>query len=378
MEITKGLNTEILSYTEKSKYGFLNITRALFSSGAINNLANLKVNFKSKGDAIPLDSRIYIGYTAVPRIDFEVNCENKSFDFNDLNFNMKPQLFLKQNGILSLSYTDKHLSFIELNISKDPIPGSENIFGPLSIGYDSALLTANLYDSRGNPVDETLVTFKSIENFINFEGDSFSVTNISNNEGIARTVAFVNYNENKIKSSFLESNELINDIEGNHQYQVTIPEALSSDVKPEDIFVFERMIVDEETEEERLIYKFDEEENKYIPLQPVTIVSEDNRTNFIFNESFSSAGNERIKGYTIYFSKICNVYCEATDPATGRTITSNTIKVKLDLPKALKGAYISDNQLNAVGFGFLDPEGDEESIYGTGLGGANFITINPD
>ena len=200
MEITQGLNTEILSYTEKSKYGFLNITRALFSSGAINNLANLKVSFKSKGDAIPLDSRIYIGYTAVPRIDFEVNSENKSFDFNDLNFNMKPQLFLKQNGILSLSYTDKHLSFIELNISKDPIPGSENIFGPLSIGYDSALLTANLYDSRGNPVDETLVTFKSIENFINFEGDSFSVTNISNNEGIARTVAFVNYNENKIKS----------------------------------------------------------------------------------------------------------------------------------------------------------------------------------
>ena len=54
-------------------------------------------------------------------------------------------------------------------------------------------------------------------------------------------------------------------------------------MKPEDIFVFERMIVDEETEEERLIYKFDEEENKYIPLQPVTIVSEDNRTNFIFN-----------------------------------------------------------------------------------------------
>ena len=380
LTITVDDKTEYLKYTEKNNYQFLNISRGLFDSEVIANIENEKVRYKSKGSAIPLNSKIYIGYVAVPRIDFEVNLNNKELDFTDLNFNMKPQLFLKQNGILSLSYTEKHLSFIELNISKDLVRGTENVYGPLSIGYDSALLEANLYDSRGNPVDETLVTFKSLENFINFEGDSFSVTNISNNEGVARSIAFVNYNENKIKSSFINSEIFGNDIDGNTLYQVTINEALSNDIQPLDIFVFEKMLIEDGIEEERLIYKFDPsrgEGEKYVPLQPLRIISETNRTNFIFDNSFDSNGNERITGYTIYFSKIANIYCEAVDPATGRVIFSNTIKVKLDLPKALKGAYITDGQLKAVGFGFLNLD-DEESVYGTGLGGANFITINPD
>ena len=49
---------------------------------------------------------------------------------------MKPQLFLRQNGILALSCTDKHLSYIELSISKEEIEGT-GIYGPLNIGYDS-------------------------------------------------------------------------------------------------------------------------------------------------------------------------------------------------------------------------------------------------
>ena len=368
LQIEQNGETEYLEYKEKTKYGFANVERGLFGSDVIDNIVNLSAIYKPKGAAIPLDSKIYISYTAVPRVDFEVNVKDKDLCFSDYQFNMKPQLFLRQNGILALSCTDKHLSYIELSISKEEIEGT-GVYGPLNIGYDSAVFTAELVDNKGNPVDELLTTFKSIENHIEFEGDSTSITNISNNEGFARTVGFVNYQENKIKHAF-------NTMQVHERYfSVEVPEQLSADIKTHDIFVFERMEAGD-SEEERLVYQYNTERDKYLPLQPISIVRDGNVTKFIFDiDEALSIQEGRTKGFYVYYSKICNVYCEAEDPATGRIIRSNVIKVKIDLPKALKGAYINDSVLEAVGFGFKNSDGSAE--YGTGVGGANFITINP-
>jgi hypothetical protein len=360
-------NIEYLKYEEKTKYGFVNVSRALFDSEEKDNIVDLDISYKSKGSAVSINSKIYMAYKAVPRIDFEVIARNKEFSFYDNKMNLMPQLFLKQNGVLSLSSTDKHLAYINLSISKDLIEDS-NVYGPLSIGYDSAVFTAELFDNRGNPVDETLVTFRTVENYIDFEGDSVSITNISNNEGIAKTVAFVKYSEDRIKSNF-NSMEIYG-----ANYSVEIQESINNLGNEADVFVFEQMITSDNEIEERLVYYYNEERNKYLPVQPINIIPEGTSTKFIFDRNFVSLNEERIVGYSIYYSKICNVFCEAQDPASGRTIFSNTIKVKLDLPKALKGAYISESQIQAVGFGFKD----ETTEYGTGLNGANFITINPD
>ena len=69
--------TEYLEYKEKTKYGFANVERGLFGSDVIDNIVNLSAIYKPKGAAIPLDSKIYISYTAVPRVDFEVNVKDK-------------------------------------------------------------------------------------------------------------------------------------------------------------------------------------------------------------------------------------------------------------------------------------------------------------
>lgn len=360
-------NIEYLKYEEKTKYGFANVSRGLFNSEEKENIIDLNLSYKSKGSALSINSKIYMAYKAVPRIDFEVIARNKEFSFYDNKMNLMPQLFLRQNGVLSLSSTDKHLAYINLNTSKDLIENS-NVYGPLSIGYDSAVFTAELFDNRGNPVDETLVTFRTVENYIDFEGDSVSITNISNNEGIARTVAFVNYSEDRIKSNF-------NSIENyGANYSVEIQENINNLGNETDVFIFEQMITSDNEIEERLVYYYNEERNKYLPVQPINIISEGTSTKFIFDKNFIGSNIDRIVGYSIYYSKICNVFCEAQDPASGKTIFSNTIKIKLDLPKALRGAYISESQIQAVGFGFKN----ETTEYGTGLNGANFITINPD
>jgi hypothetical protein len=72
-----------------------------------------------------------------------------------------------------------------------------------------------------------------------------------------------------------------------------------------------------------------------------------------------------IAGYKLYYGKLVTIKATGTDPATGRTIRSNDIRMSLDLPNFLKG---KEN-----GFKFFSEDNDDSS----GLGFANFITINP-
>ena len=78
---------------------------------------------------------------------------------------------------------------------------------------------------------------------------------------------------------------------------------------------------------------------------------------------------------------MARIQCSCIDPATGNRIYSNSIDISLDLPIHLKGV----NSLNIpYGFGIkkseddFDVNGDNLRFLGTGLGGANFLTINPN
>lgn len=71
-----------------------------------------------------------------------------------------------------------------------------------------------------------------------------------------------------------------------------------------------------------------------------------------------------IGAYKVFSPKINKVWAEATDPATGRIIRSNTLKIVTDFPSYLKGVE---------GFRFKQDLDESEA----GLGGSNFISINP-
>jgi hypothetical protein len=119
---------------------------------------------------------------------------------------------------------------------------------------------------------------------------------------------------------------------------------------------------------ERIIYKYNDtiENPEYQKLLPSRIIG--NRIyfdNILLPKGSEIDSNNLIAGYKVFYPKLIKLRAFCTDPATGRTIFSNFINIKVDFPEYLKstnGFRIKDNVT-------------EESA---GLGGANFITINPN
>jgi len=83
--------------------------------------------------------------------------------------------------------------------------------------------------------------------------------------------------------------------------------------------------------------------------------------------------NSNLGGYLLVASDIVSLYAYCKDPASGKTIVSNTIRLRLDIPPYLQGVDHSGQLPIPYGFGFVT----EEFNVGTGLEGANFLTINP-
>lgn len=78
-------------------------------------------------------------------------------------------------------------------------------------------------------------------------------------------------------------------------------------------------------------------------------------------------------GYMVVTSDIVNFYAYGKDPVSGRIITSNEVRVQLDLPAHLRG--VDDSGTLPIPYGFTFAT--EDHNIGTGIGGANFLTINP-
>ena len=78
-------------------------------------------------------------------------------------------------------------------------------------------------------------------------------------------------------------------------------------------------------------------------------------------------------GYFVVAPDIVTLYAYCTDPVSGKVIRSNKIRVKLSIPEHLNGVDFSGVLPIPYGFTFIA----EDFNVGTGLGGANFLTINP-
>jgi hypothetical protein len=84
--------------------------------------------------------------------------------------------------------------------------------------------------------------------------------------------------------------------------------------------------------------------------------------------------DSNLGGYFAVVPDMVKFHAYAKDPVTGRIITSNTIRLRLDLPSYLNGVDKTNPALPIpYGFTFIT----EDFNVGTGIGGANFLTINP-
>lgn len=82
---------------------------------------------------------------------------------------------------------------------------------------------------------------------------------------------------------------------------------------------------------------------------------------------------EMLGGYIVVCSSTVEFQAFCKDPLTNRTIVSNIVALRLDLPKYLNGVSFDEALPVPYGFGIVS----DELEVGTGLGGANFISINP-
>ena len=115
----------------------------------------------------------------------------------------------------------------------------------------------------------------------------------------------------------------------------------------------------------KILYKIDGETSLYKKVIPSRIVN--NRIyfdNIHLPTSSMSDGNNIIAMYKVMASKNITLHAQCIDPATGFEIRSNQIKLKVDFPNYLKSEH---------GFRFKTLDSEDSG----GLGGANFIAINP-
>jgi hypothetical protein len=126
---------------------------------------------------------------------------------------------------------------------------------------------------------------------------------------------------------------------------------------------------------EEVINPNDLSKGAYYPLRPDEVQSE---SMTFYNRHLSvpapSDQNSNLGGYVAVIPDMVKFHAYAKDPVSGRIITSNTIRMRLDLPSYLNGVDKSNPALPIpYGFTFIT----EDFNVGSGIGGANFISINP-
>lgn len=136
---------------------------------------------------------------------------------------------------------------------------------------------------------------------------------------------------------------------------------------PNEIVIFKRNEIEfNGNGVERVAYSYNEDQDLFVRIKPSRIAN--NYVwydNILIPQGSITDKSNLIAGYKLYYGKLVTIKATGTDPATGRTIRSNDIRMSLDLPNFLKG---KEN-----GFKFFSEDNDDSS----GLGFANFITINP-
>lgn len=371
-------NNLFYSFNGRDKYSLHQIKNITNDEGILLE-RNHMISFCKQGYSAPKEEMFFLNYSASPRIDFSFydsyRLENK--------INLKPIYMTKTNGILQISPQEKHVSSIELVASKDKIV----------LGNDTVYLTATCFNGNKKAVNDVLVTFSNLTEDINikFEGDSSSISNLSNTFGFVKTSLLVPFSSSEslsLVSDNVNQNEIIfsEDLSKMIIQDITLFQILAYNgiEKINDLNSYLNLDVDYKPELiERLVYKWKEdainpatkENGAYTIVKPTE--TKTNSLVFDFNllPCVNSNNESIIYKYKIYFSRVCKLQASCIDPATGNLIKSNEILLRIDLPLHMKGI----NTLGIpYGFGFKNNLGDAElKVLGTGLGGANFITINP-
>ncbi len=325
----------------------------------------------------------YVFYDIVPRLDYEYKNEEEDLIRSNFDLDLRQINNQNQTGLICINYEEKNIKKIVLN--QEGRLGETPEFEPqCDIGVDSLILNAKVLNANNSPVEEIPVKFK-IQSLPNDNGENGylndstyidGISDLSNSDGISRCIYFAPYRENSlereiesivddlivIKSNEREMNNLNIFDKETALYYIREIEKLDSF----DFYTNDKDYV--------IFYEYDQVSQKCKPVTPSSIYSETSNSQIKIRYSKNFGGNVLKEQLKLYAPKYIKIVAEAIDPATGQLITSNDCYIKLKFPNYLKGSILSNSEMQYLGYGF-PPQNNE---LGTGLGGMNYFTINPN
>ena len=140
------IGTEKILYYGKGRGCFLR----LYSWSRWHNRTRARGTNKSEdvqhGEGVLVSEQIYIGYTAVPRVEYEVTTHDVRTANASNYLNVKAVANVEANNIVQISTVEPNLAEVKLEIDRNLIGGS--LYGPAFYGTDVAKLTATGLDSE--------------------------------------------------------------------------------------------------------------------------------------------------------------------------------------------------------------------------------------
>lgn len=180
------IGSEEIFYQERTKDNFSNCIRGYNGTTAAAHVVGSVISHRKMGTT-PV-GLVYVEYTAVPRIDYEVYEKHRTANGAPW-VDVKPISNVNANSILQIYPGEISLDSIVLN-TDTPLIGS-NLYGPLYYGTDTSSLIAIAYDSKQNPVSDIPLTISIVAGSGLLNGANVSVTDYTNTEG--EVYAFYNH-----------------------------------------------------------------------------------------------------------------------------------------------------------------------------------------
>lgn len=471
------IGSEEIAYYNRTRDTFYNCIRAYNNTTAA--VASVGAIVSDTQHGVGTDEELYVSYTAVPRIEYEVTDHNLRSANKSRWLDVRPGANVRTNDILQILSADINLQEIVLETDSPPLGG--DFYGPVFYGTDVSRLTARGSDALGNPVEDIDLTIEILEGEGLLNGGGKDFTDATNTlgeiyalynspysrENIEKTVSAIAHvgadttmtvdnipvdtavedvwifqilkhdktlgtvgdslpvlaaavatgSALDIAAGYIDVDGLL-DAEafkggwftvvgtGGITYIrniITIDTELDINDQP-----FSRIYIEQELttglvtgqvarfyEPEatvwnpgalngtrHIVYEWrtdvthplTEEEGAYYPLQPDSITN--GVMTFLGRNLPLPDKNDptnNLGAYVVVTPGIASVQAYGRDPMSGRVVRSNTIKLELDLPTSLVG--VDSSGVLPVPYGWKFPT--EEFNVGSGIGGANFITINP-
>lgn len=219
---------EEILYREKGLGGFYGCVRGFNGTLPATHDKGVLLSHVRQGKS--MYGSVYLAYTAIPRIDYEVSAHSVRTANKWSWIDVRPAQNVDTQAILQIVNVEQNLASVTLETDSPLIGGS--LYGPLYFGTAASNLTATGYNSLGSPVEGVDLTIEIISGPGFLNGVAGSVTALTNSLG--RTYAIYNDPFSEVQVEF----PVTATVHDGGTTRMSVP-ALPPDVSVQEIWVYQ-------------------------------------------------------------------------------------------------------------------------------------------